>query len=217
MMGASHPQPEMFSNISLEGFVPHDHPLRCIRPLIDVKKLRATCAPRYSLIGRPSIPPEQLFLALVAGYVLGIPSERKLVMELQCDMAVRWFVGLGIDEEVWDASTFSQNRRRRFDGSGVLEKLFDETVHRAFAEKLISLHVSADGTLVRANASSKSFVPREVAMGGEEYKKKLREEDREDERPKGDLDRGNPTASFRCFQQKPEGGLPFTLSASAAR
>ncbi len=83
MMGASHPQPEMFSNISLERFVPHDHPLRCIRPLIDVNKLRETCAPPYSLVGRPSTPPEQLFLALVAGYVLGIPSERKLVMELQ--------------------------------------------------------------------------------------------------------------------------------------
>ncbi len=79
------------------------------------------------------------------------------------------------------------------------------------------MHVSADGTLVRANASSKSFVPREVAMDGEEYKKKLREEDREDERPERDLDRGNPTVSFRCSQQKPGGGLPFTLSVSAAR
>jgi transposase len=64
-------------------------------------------------IGRPSIPPEQLFLALVGGYLLGITSERKLVMELQCNMALRWFVGLNLDDDAWDASTFSQNRRRR--------------------------------------------------------------------------------------------------------
>ena len=76
-------------------------------------------------MGRPSIPPEQLFLALVGGYLLGITSERKLAMELQCNKALRWFVGLGLEGQPWDASTFSQNRRRRFDRSGVLERLFD--------------------------------------------------------------------------------------------
>ena len=85
-------------------------------------------------------------------------------MELQCNMALRWFVGLGLEEQPWDASTFSQNRRRRFDRSGVLERLFDQTVKRAMKENLISRHLSADGTLVRANASFKSFVPIEVAM-----------------------------------------------------
>ena len=93
-------------------------------------------------------------------------------------MALRWFVGLNLDQDAWDASTFSQNRRRRFDASGVLEKLFDETVKRAMKEGLISRHVSADGTLVRANASFKSFVPIEVAMDPEEYKKRLRAQDR---------------------------------------
>ena len=150
MMGESDPQPELYYNISLEDYVAADHPLRQIRPLIDVKKLRKICAPLYSPFGRPSVPPEQLFLALLGGYVVGITSERKLMMEVQCNMALRWFIGLGIQEEVWDASTFSQNRRRRFDGSGVLEHLFDETVKQAFAQKLISTHVSADGTLVRA-------------------------------------------------------------------
>ena len=56
-----------------------------------------------------SIPPEQLFLALIGGYLLGVPSEHKLVMELQCNMALRWFVGLNLDQDAWDASTFSQN------------------------------------------------------------------------------------------------------------
>lgn len=195
MMGESNPQPELYYNISLEDYVPGDHPLRLIRPLIDVKKLRKICAPLYSPFGRPSVPPEQLFLALLGGYILGIASERKLMMEVQCNMALRWFVGLGIQEEVWDASTFSQNRRRRFDGSGVLEHLFDETVKRAFAQKLISTHVSADGTLVRANASFKSFAPITVAMSGEEYKRQLRTED--DTQEQHDHDPGNPTVNFR--------------------
>jgi len=196
MMGESDPQRSMFYNLSLEGFVPADHPLRRIRPLIDDRAIRRACSPLYSWTGRPSIPPEQLFLALVGGYLLGIPSDRKLVMELQCNMALRWFVGLNIDEDAWDASTFSQNRRRRFDESGVLEKLFDETVKRAMAEELVSQHVSADGTLVRANASYKSFVPIEVAMEPAEYKKRLRAQDRKDD----DDDRqdpGNRAVNFR--------------------
>jgi transposase len=197
MMGESDPQRSMFYNLSLESFVPADHPLRRIRPLIDDGAIRRACRRLYSPIGRPSIPPEQLFLALVGGYLLGIPSDRKLVMELQCNMALRWFVGLNIDEDAWDASTFSQNRRRRFDESGVLEKLFDETVKRAMAEKLVSRHVSADGTLVRANASYKSFVPIEVAMDPEEYKRRLRAQDRQDGEDGGPQDPGNRAVDFR--------------------
>jgi transposase len=73
--------------------------------------------------------------------------------------AVSGFAGLDLDRDAWDASTFSQNRRRRFARSGVLEMLFEETVERALREGLVSRHVSADGTLVRASASFKSFEP----------------------------------------------------------
>jgi len=69
----------------------------------------------------------------VGGYLLSVPSERRLVMELQCNMALRWLVGLNLDQDAWDASTFSQNRRRRFDESGLLERLFDDSVRRAMA------------------------------------------------------------------------------------
>ncbi len=199
MMGEHAGQSNFYYNITLEQFVPSDHPLRAIRPLIDAKAIRRACRSLYSAIGRPSIPPEQLFLALVGGYLLGITSDRKLVMELQCNMALKWFVGLGLDEHPWDASTFSQNRRRRFDGSGILEKLFDQTVQRALKENLISRHVSVDGTLVRANASFKSFVPIEVAMDPEEYKKRLRSSDDEDHQ--GPQDPGNPTVDFRGQQR----------------
>src|SRR4029434_89112 len=153
----------------------------------------------YAPIGRPSIPPEQLFLALVGGYLLGVASDRELVVELPCSMAWRWFVGLNLEEQPWDASTFSQNRRRRFDESGVLERLFDETVKRAMAEGLVSRHVSADGTLVRANASYKSFLPIEVALDPDEYKRRLRAEDRRD--PDGPQDPGNRAVNFRGEQR----------------
>ena len=198
MMGESDPQRSLFYQLSLEKFVPAEHPLRRIRPLIDDQVIRKACRPLYSKIGRPSIPPEQLFLALVGGYLLSIPSERKLVMELQCNMALRWFVGLNLDQDAWDASTFSQNRRRRFDASGVLEQLFDETLQRAMEEGWVSRHVSADGTLVRANASYKSFVPIEVAMDPEEYKRRLRRDDaQQDQNNDEPSDPGNRAVNFR--------------------
>jgi transposase len=195
MVGEKDPQLTLYYSLSLETFVPQDHPLRRIRPLIDDQAIRRECRPLYSPIGRPSIPPEQLFLALVGGYLLGITSERRLVMELQCNMALRWFVGLNLDQNAWDHSTFSQNRRRRFNRAGVLERFFDQTVKQALEAGLVSRHVSADGTLVRANASFKSFVPIELTLDPEEYKKKLRSQDREDaDEPR---DPGNRAVNFR--------------------
>lgn len=195
MMGESEKQPVFVYNISVEDFVPADHPLRMIRPFVDTKQIRKICRELYSHTGRPSIPPEQLFLALIGGYIMSIPSERKLMMEIQCNMALRWFVGLRLDEKVWDATVFSQNRKRRFDRAGTLERLFDGTLKEAKKLGLISEHASVDGTLVRANASYKSFVPIEVAMSGKEYLEKLRAEDKEDEDEP--FDPGNPTVDFR--------------------
>jgi transposase len=195
MMGRANPQRRLFYQLSLESFVPVEHPLRAIRPLIDDAAVRRACRDLYSAIGRPSIPPEQLFLALVGGYLLGVTSERKLVMELQCNMALRWFVGLNLDQDAWDASTFSQNRRRRFDEAGLLEKLFDQTVRAAMKAGLVSRHVSADGTAVRANASFKSFVPLEVALDPEEYKRRLRAHDASDDSEPQDP--GNRTVHFQ--------------------
>jgi len=88
-MGQSDPQRTLFYQLSLETFVPAEHPLRAIRPLVDDRAIRRACRDLYSPIGRPSIPPEQLSLALVGGYLLGITSERKLVMELQPSPSAR--------------------------------------------------------------------------------------------------------------------------------
>lgn len=124
MMGVTDTQQNMFHAVQIVDLVPEDHPLRKIRHLIDTERIRQLCKPFYCEDnGRPSIPPEQLFLALVGGYLLGVRSDRKLIMELSCNMAFRWFVGLDITSPVWDASTFSKNREHRFDESGVLENL----------------------------------------------------------------------------------------------
>jgi transposase len=196
MMGTSNPQPSMFYHINLEQFVTADHPMRKIRPLIDTDRIRQLCEPLYADVGRPSIPPEQLFLALLGGYLLGVTSERALVRELTGNLVLRWFVGLDLDAEPWDHSTFSQNRKRRFTESGLLEQLFDETVALAITQKLVSPHTTLDGTLVQANASHKSFVPMEVFLKPEEYKRRIRSLEAGPEQHQ-DQDPGNPTVTFR--------------------
>lgn len=193
MMGTADPQPSMFCHINLERYVTADHPMRKIRPLIDTARIRQLCEPRYADIGRPSIPPEQLFLALLGGYLLGVTSERALVRELTGNLVLRWFVGLDLDQHPWDHSTFSQNRKRRFTESGLLERLFDETVALAITRKLASPHTTLDGTLVQANASHKSFVPMEVFLKPAEYKRRIRSLDAGSE---PDQDPGNPTVTF---------------------
>ncbi len=201
MMGVTDTQKGMFHTVQICDLVPEDHPLRKIRPLIDTERIRQLCAPFYCEgNGRPSIPPEQLFLALLGGYLLGVRSDRKLIMELQCNMAFRWFVGLDIDSAIWDASAFSKNREGRFDESGVLEALFDDTVKVALKRNLVSSHWSVDGTAVRADASYKSFAPIEVYQSSEEYKKTIRGSSRPKEEPVQKVkedDPGNPTVDWR--------------------
>lgn len=102
--------------------------------------------------GRPSIPLEQLFLVMLGDYLMNVRSDRKLIMGLQCNMALRWFVWLDIGSNVWDESTFSKNRERRLDKSDILGRLLDDTVKTAMKKGLMSTHWSVDGTLVRADA-----------------------------------------------------------------
>ncbi len=194
MMGTADPQPALFSQITLEQFVTADHPMRKIRPLIDTARIRQLCEPLDAETGRPSIPPEQLFLAILGGYLLGVTSERVLVRELTGNLVLRWFVGLDLDTAPWEHSTFSQNRKRRFTESGLLERLFDETVALAIKQKLVSQHTTLDGPLVQANAAHKSFVPMEVFLKPEEYKRRIRSLDAG---PESDQDPGNPTVTFR--------------------
>ncbi|MEO8047392.1 MAG: transposase [Nitrospirota bacterium] len=173
MIGTSDPQPSMFYHINMEQFVTEDHPVSKIRPLIDTARIRQLCQPLDSEEGRPSIPPEQLLLALLGGYSLGVTSERALVRELHGNLVLRWFVGL----------TFSQNRKRRFNESGLLEQLFDETVAHAIKRKLVSPYTTLDGTLVQANASHKSFVPIDAFLTPDAYKTRIRSLDQDPDNP----------------------------------
>ena len=104
MIGTPETDDLFLYTVTAEQFVPEDHPLRRIRPIIDAKAVRKLARPLYSHTGRPSIPPEQLFLALVTGYVRGITRDRKIVMQLHCDMASWGFVGWGMRSKAWDAS-----------------------------------------------------------------------------------------------------------------
>ena len=115
----------------------------------------------YSETGRRSIPPEQLLRALRLQIFFSIRSERLLVERIDYDLLFCWFVGLGIDDWVWNHSTFSKNRDRLMSGN-VDELLFEAIKKQAYARKLMSRdHFSVDGTLLEACASLKSFRPRD--------------------------------------------------------
>ena len=152
----------MFSYITPEARVRADHPLRPIRRMTDAAL--AALSPRfdqlYSTLGRPSIPPEKLLRALLLQLLYSIRSERLLMEELDYNILYRWFVGLSLDDAVWDATTFTKNRDRLLDGD-VANAFFAEVLAAIHADGLLSdEHFTVDGTLLEAWASHKSFKPK---------------------------------------------------------
>jgi transposase len=163
MRGEENPQPQMFSYVDLESRVPAYHPIRKVREIVDeaLEDLAPSFDEMYSTLGRPSIPPEQLLRALLLQIFFTIRSERLLMERIDYDLLFRWFVGLGIDDPVWNHSVFSKNRDRLM-ASHVDELLFEAIKKQAYAGKLMSRdHFSVDGTLIEACASLKSFRPKE--------------------------------------------------------
>ena len=163
MRGTDHQTSQMFSYLSPESMVPQDHPLRVIRPLANaaLDRLSPTFNKLYSLIGRPSIPPEQLLRALLLQAFFTVRSERQLMEQLTYNMMFRWFVGLSMDAPVWDVTVFTKNRDRLLEGDiarGFLQALL---VDPQVAPLLSDDHFSVDGTLVEAWASMKSFRPKD--------------------------------------------------------
>jgi transposase len=162
MRGADVQQLGMFSYVSVEDRVPEDHPIRTLRVLVDaiVKDLDGLFEARYAREGRPSIPPERMLRASLLQIVYSVRSERLLMEQLDYNLLFRWFVGLNIDDSVWDHSTFSFNRDRLFDDE-VAQRFFENTVLQAQLRGLTSdEHFSVDGTLLEAWASHKSFRPK---------------------------------------------------------
>lgn len=201
MMGAKPPQPAMFHYITLEELVPQEHILRAIERAIDWSLIRRRLARYYSDTGRPSIPPEQLVKAMLLGYLFGIPSERRLMQEIQVNCAYRWFLQLELTDPVWDHSTFSKNRHGRFAEAALFSELFDAVVERLTTTGLVrGQHVSQDSTLVRANCSHKSFVPIEVTESAAAFRARVAREnpvtEATPETPPPD-DPGNPLVTWR--------------------
>ena len=164
MRGEAPQQAAIFSYISPEERVPPEHPLRAIRVMVDavLKELSPQFARLYSHTGRPSIAPEKLLRALLLQVLYTVRSERLLMEQLDYNLLFRWFVGLNMDDPIWDASTFSKNRERLLEGD-VARAFFDQVLAQARESDLLSdEHFTVDGTLIDAWAGQKSFKRKEA-------------------------------------------------------
>lgn len=170
----------MFSYLTPAQRVPQDHPLRAVRRMADeaLGALSPRFAKLYSHTGRPSVPPERLLRALLLQVLYSIRSERLLMEQLEYNLLFRWFVGLGMDDRVWDATVFSKNRDRLLRGE-IATLFFEEVLAQARSKGLTSdEHFTVDGTLVEAWASVKSFKRKDAST------------------PEPPDDPGNPTVNF---------------------
>jgi transposase len=159
MRGDDVQQGAMFSYLSPEQRVPANHPLRPIRQMVDtvLKRLSPRFDAMYAEGGRPSIPPERLLRALLLQCLYSVRSERLLMEQLDYNLLFRWFVGLTMDDPVWDFTVFSQNRERLLEAD-VARAFFEEVGELARAQGLLSdEHFTVDGTLIEAWAGQKSF------------------------------------------------------------
>src|SRR5262245_17406464 len=162
MRGDDEGQPDVFSYIMPEQRVPKDHPLRPVRQMVDAALLdmSSTFARLSSMTGRPSIPPEKLLRALLLQVLYSIRSERMLMEQLDYNLLFRWFVGLNMDDRVWDPTVFTKNRQRLVEGQ-VDQVFFATVLEQAKAMGLLSNeHFTVDGTLIEAWAGHKSFKPK---------------------------------------------------------
>ena len=161
MRGTDERSGSLFSYVDLETRVPKDHPLREIANGA-LSDLSADFEAMYAPLGRPSIPPEKLLRASLLQAFYTIRSERQLMERLQFDLLYRWFVGLGIDDAVWDHSVFSKNRDRLLEGE-IAAKFMAAVLTQPNVKQLLSTdHFSVDGTLVEAWASMKGLKPKKA-------------------------------------------------------
>src|SRR6516162_6781869 len=188
MRGHDHQQADMYSYLSPEQRVRETHQLRKIRAMADeaLKNMSERFDGMYAQTGRPSIPPEKLLRAQLIQMLYSVRSERLLMEEIDYSMLFRWFVGMNLDEPVWDVTVFTKNRNRLLEGD-VAREFLGEVVAQAGAKGLTSdEHFTVDGTLVEAWASLKSF----------------QRKDKKDASPPEDP--GNPSVDFhgekRCNQ-----------------
>jgi transposase len=187
MRGIDYQQGDMFSYLSPEQRVRKDHPLRAVRAMTDeiLERMSPLFDAMYAEGGRRSIPPEKLLRAQLLQMLYSVRSERLLMEEIDYSILYRWFVGLSLDDQVWDATSFTKNRDRLLEAA-VAKEFLAQVAERARAAGLISdEHFTVDGTLLDAWASLKSFQPK----------------DKQDTPPD---DPGNPTVNFHGQERSNE-------------
>lgn len=198
MRGRDPKQDGMFSYVSPEQRVPAGHPLRPLRTMVDdiLKEMSARFAKLYADRGRPSIPPERLLRALLLQILYTVRSERLLMEQLNYNLLFRWFVGMGMDEVVWNHAVFSKNRERLLNEE-VAEVFFQRVLERA-RPYLSDEHFTVDGTLIEAWASHKSFRPK---GGGEPPSGNGREVDFHGEKRSNETHRSTTDPDARLYKK----------------
>jgi transposase len=217
------PQQTELEMVTLEGLVPKDHLLRKIAAVIDFSFIHDRVAGLYCPDnGRPPLDPTLMFKALFVGYLFGIRSERQLVREIEVNVAYRWFLGLKLTEPVFDASTLSQNRRRRYQDSSVAQDIFDAIVEQAIAKGLVEGAVLyTDSTHLKANANKNRYDLAVAAKSRADYwqaldqaieedraghgKKPLKEKERRPTEKETKISRTDPDAGYMVRDGKPKG------------
>jgi len=169
MRGSDAVTGSMFSYVDLDQRVPPNHPLRLIREIVNdvLAALDADFTKMYATFGRASIAPERLLRGSLLQAFYTIRSERQLMEQLDYNLLFRWFVGLGIDDPVWDHSTYSKNRDRLLDADIARTFLKAILAHPKVAPLLSDDHFTVDGTMIQAWASMKSFVPKDDTAGSQ--------------------------------------------------
>ena len=216
----------MFSYLSPEERVPTDHPLRVIRRMTDaaLRELSDRFGSLYSPLGRQAIPPEKLLWALLLQVFFSVRSERRLMEELNYNLLFRWFVGLSMDEEVWDVTVFSKNRKRLLEGD-IAQAFFEKVLEQAKAQGLLSSdHFTVDGTLLEAWASMKSYQKKEEppAQGSGTRGRMLRRDTHGSQTdPEAQLYRKSHTAPFQLSYlghvlMENRSGLPVAARVTSA-
>lgn len=153
MMGKQSGQIQMVI-LDIDSMIPEDHLLRQIKNCVNFDFIYEKAAPYYSHVGRKSIDPVILIKMLLIGYLYGIKSERRLEEEVSLNLAYRWFCGIDLTQRAPDHSTFSQNRRRRFQNAGIFREIFNEIVLKCIQLGLVSGETGvADGSFLPSNVS----------------------------------------------------------------
>jgi transposase len=205
MRGTDQDQSTMFSYVSPEARIPDDHPLRATREMTNraLARLDRKFRKLYSRTGRPSVPPEQLLRALLLQVLYSIRSERMLMEQLEYNLLFRWFVGLEMDDRVWDVTVFTKNRNRLLEGE-IAESFFEAVLEQARTEGLLSdEHFTVDGTLIEAWAGQKSFRPKDEDGGSSSSGTRPGGRDFHGERRKNDTHASTTDPDARLLRKGP--------------